>query len=75
VLADHLADVVAAAPPGAIEVSGLARDDQLDALRVLCPGLGWPATHAAACALATGLPVLTINVSRYNGAGLDVLAL
>jgi hypothetical protein len=74
-LADHLADLIAVAPPGAIDVCGLTRTSHPDALRALCPQLGWPATHAAARALATGQPVLTVGPDRYIGVGVDVLTL
>jgi hypothetical protein len=74
-LADHLAELIAAAPPGAIGICGLTRTAHLDALRALCPQLGWPATHAAARALATGLPVLTVGADRYSKVGVDVLSL
>jgi len=75
VLFDHLADILAAAPPAAIDVCGLTRTSHLDALRAFRPGLGWPATHAAAHALTTGLPVLTVDADRYTGLGVDVLTL
>jgi hypothetical protein len=58
-LAKHLAEIVAAAPAGAIGVSGLIRTGHLNALRAFRPDLAWPATQAAAQALATGSPVLT----------------
>jgi predicted nucleic acid-binding protein len=74
-IADHIADILAAAPAGAIDVCGLTRTAHLDALLALRPGLGWPATHAAAHALAAGLPVLTVDPNRYTGVGLDVLPL
>ncbi len=74
-VAEHLADIIAAAPPGAIDVCGLTRTDHLDTLRTFRPGLAWPATHAAARTLATGLPVLTVDADRYVGTGVDVLTL
>jgi hypothetical protein len=42
-----LADILAAAPVGTIDVSGLSRTGHLDALRAFRPELAWPATHAA----------------------------
>jgi hypothetical protein len=74
-LADHLADLIAAAPPGAINVSGLTRGDHLDALRTFHPDLNWSTAHAAVRALTTGLPVLTTEPDRYTQLGVDVLAL
>jgi len=74
-IADHVADLVAAAPTDAIAVAGLVRTDHLDALLALCPGLGWPATHAAVRALIAGSPVLTAAPDRYTGTGVDILAM
>jgi len=74
-LADHLLEILSVAPRGAFEVSGLTRVSYLDALITRCPGLGWPATHAAVRSLATGSPVLTTAPGRYAGAGLNVLSL
>jgi len=74
-VADHVADIVAAAPPGAVTISGLIRTAHLDALLSWAPALGWPATHAAVRAMATGLPVLTVAPDRYAKAGIDVLTL
>lgn len=71
----HLADIIAAAPPGLIDVCGLTRSVRLDALRVAHPGLSWPATHAAVHALTTGLPILTVDPGRYRGVAVDVLSL
>jgi hypothetical protein len=74
-LADHLADLSPPRRLGAINICGLTRTGHLDALRALCPQLGWPATHAAARALATGLPVFTVGPDRYRRVGVDVLTL
>lgn len=74
-LANHLADIVAAAPPEAINVSALARSRALDTLRATHPRLDWPATHAATRALATHLPILTVDSMRYRGVSIDVLSL
>ena len=74
-VAGHLADILAAAPVSAIEVSGLSRTGHLDALRAFRPELVWPATHAAARALASRMPVLTVDPDRYVGTGVDVLSL
>jgi hypothetical protein len=74
-LAGHLADIVAGAPAGAVDVCGLTRTGQLDQLRAAQPGLDWPATHAAVHALATGLPILTVMPGRYADVPVDVMAL
>jgi hypothetical protein len=74
-LADHLADIIAAAPPGTIDVCGLSRSARLDTLRAIHPRLGWAATHAATQAAATARPILTVDASRYAGVAVDVLAL
>jgi hypothetical protein len=74
-IADHLADMIAAAPPGAIDVRGLSRTSHLDALRAFHPDVTWPTAHATVHALATGLPVLTVLPDRYAAFGLDVLVL
>jgi len=74
-IADHLAEIIVAAPPGAIDVCGLTRSAPLETLRASYPGLGWPATHAAAHAVATGLPVLTLEPTRYHGVAIDLLSL
>jgi hypothetical protein len=74
-LADHLADIVAAAPPDAIKVSALARSAVLDTLRMTHPHLGWPGTHAAMHALVGRLPILTLDSDRYRGVAIDVLSL
>ncbi|MBT8224431.1 MAG: hypothetical protein HKP61_16380 [Dactylosporangium sp.] len=71
----HVADLVAAAPPGAIDICGLSRTGFLDALRAFHPGLSWPAIHAAVHALATGLPVLTTEPERYVRLGINSLRL
>lgn len=74
-LAGHMAELVAEAPPGAIEICGLTRSSHLDALRTFRPHLDWPAAHAAVHALTTGLPVVTTDTDRYVGLGIDVLDL
>ncbi len=74
-LAGHLAEIIAAAPAGAIDVCGLSRTGHLDNLRARHPDLGWPATHAAMLAIATGLPILTVGSDRYGGVPVDVLSL
>jgi hypothetical protein len=74
-IAGYLADILAAAPPDAINVSALARTTALDALRAAHPGLDWPGTHAATQALAARLPVLTVDSGRYRGVSIDILSL
>ncbi|WP_239382221.1 hypothetical protein [Frankia sp. CIT1] len=74
-LAGHLADIIAVAPAGAIDICGLTRTGHLDTLRERHSRLEWPATHAAALALATGLPILTVDSDRYGGVAVDVLHL
>ncbi|MBE1485672.1 hypothetical protein [Plantactinospora soyae] len=74
-LAGHLAELIAAAPPGAIDLCGLTRTDHLDTLRINHPELSWPAVHAANHALSTGLPILTPDATRYTGVPVNVLSL
>ena len=74
-IAEHVADLIASARNGAIAVSGLTRTAYLDALVALRPNLGWPATHAAARALATGQPIFTALPEQYFGVGLNVMPL
>ena len=74
-IAEHVADLIASVRTGAIAVSGLTRTTQLDGLVALRLGLGWPATHAAARALATGQPVFTPSPAPYLAVGLNVVAL
>jgi hypothetical protein len=74
-IAGHVADLVATARIGAIAVSELARTVQLDALTALRPELDWPATHAAARALATGHLLFTAEPEQYAGVGLEVVPL
>jgi hypothetical protein len=74
-LAGHLADILAVAPPNAINVSALARSRTLDTLRAAHPSLCWPGTHAATHALDTRRPVLTVDSRRYRDVSVDVLSL
>lgn len=70
-----MAEIIAAAPLGAIDVCGLRRTEHIDELRARCPWMTWPATHAAAQAVAAGRPVLTVKVNRYANTTVDALAL
>jgi len=72
-LADHFAEIVAAAPPDAISVSGLSRSGAMDAVRAT-RRMGWPATHAVIRALVAHLPILTVDPERYRGVAVDVLS-
>jgi hypothetical protein len=74
-LADHLADILAAAPPGAINITGLTRTSHLDTLRASHPQIGWPIAHAAAHAQTTGRPLLTTDPHRYADISVGVLTL
>ncbi len=74
-IAGHLADIIAVAPAGAIDICGLTRTGYLGTLRSHNPHLDWPASHAAMLALATGLPVLTVDSDRYGGVPVNVLSL
>ena len=74
-LADHLAEIVIAAQPGSVTVPGLSLTAQLSRLRVMHPALGWPATHAAALALAWHLPIMTTDPGAYDGVAVDVIPL
>ena len=74
-LADHVADLMAAAPPGAINICGLSRILRLDSVRRFHRDHTWPTAHAAVHALTARLPLVTIEPMRYAGLGLDVMTL
>jgi hypothetical protein len=74
-LTDHLAEIIAVAPPDAITVSGLSRSTVTDRVRVTHPQLSWSATHATVRALATRLPILTVDPDRYRTIAVTVLSL
>jgi hypothetical protein len=74
-IVDHVAGMVAEAPAGAIDIAGLVRTSQLDAVRAWRPDLGWAGAHAAVEALATGRQVLTVKPERYAGTGVDAMPL
>lgn len=74
-LAAHLADIIAAAPAGAVEVRGLTRTERLDRVRAAYPWLDWPAVHATVLAQAAAVPILTAAPARYGKVAVDVLTL
>ncbi|KXK59258.1 hypothetical protein AWW66_25235 [Micromonospora rosaria] len=75
VVATHLADIIAAAPAGTVEVCGLARTDRLEWVRTVYPWLPWPAAHATVWAQSVGAPILTVDPDRYKAVAVDVLSL
>jgi hypothetical protein len=74
-LAAHIGELLAAGPPGAIEVSELIRTTELDDLRQAFPGLDWPAVHAVIQAVATEAQILTTSVNTYAGVHVEVFEL
>ena len=62
-IAGHLAALITDAPAGTIEVAGLVRTPQWDAVRQTFPDLSWPAVHAAVHAIATGTPIMTTDLT------------
>lgn len=74
-IAAHLAELVAGAPPGAIGVCGLRRSRDLDLLRARHGRRGWAMLHAAVHAMATRRPILTADPGRYRGVAVNVMAL
>jgi hypothetical protein len=64
-VAGHVAELVASMPPGALEVCGLIRTDQLDSLRASDPRLDWPATQAAEHARAKDLILVSTDPDKY----------
>jgi hypothetical protein len=72
-LADHLADIVAAAPPDAIKVSALARSAVLDTLRMTHPHLAGP-VPTPPCTLSS-VACRSSPSDRYRGVAIDVLSL
>ncbi|BCB82265.1 hypothetical protein GCM10022251_46900 [Phytohabitans flavus] len=74
-IAEHVADLVATAPPGAVAVREFVRDAGLDAARTAHTLLDWAGTHAAQRALATGHPIVTLHPERYRELGVEVVPL
>jgi hypothetical protein len=70
----HLAELIATAPAGTIEIRGLRRTARLDMLRDHHPRLGWPGTHAAFRA-TTSRPIITLDAGRYRGVPVNALSL
>jgi hypothetical protein len=71
-IGEHLANVLADAPPGVIQFSDLIRTIELDALRAERPHMRWPAAHAVVRAQTGDLLVLTVDQRRYTGVPVDV---
>jgi hypothetical protein len=71
-LLEHVADVIAEAQPGRIELSGLARSDRLDASRDVRSDLDWPTRHAVLQAGLAGAAIITASAEAYSGTGMVV---
>jgi hypothetical protein len=74
-IAGHLADLIAAAAPGAISVPALERTAILDAIRDIYPFLDWPSLHAVVIAVATGNALITTDTGQYTGVPVNVIDL
>lgn len=74
-IAEHVADLVATAPPGAVAVRELVRDAGLDTALTIDRPLDWAGTHAATHALATGHPVVTLHPERYREFAIETMTL
>lgn len=74
-IADHLAAIVAVAPPHAVDVVGFARTERLDRFRSDHPHAAWSVVAVAVHAMAEGWPVLTTRLGRYARMPLDALQL
>jgi len=74
-IADHIAAIVAVAPPHAVDVIGFARTERLEQFRSDHPYAAWPVVAAAVHAMAAGWPVLTTHLGRYARMSLDALQL
>jgi hypothetical protein len=74
-IGEHVADLVASAPPGAVAVREFVRDADLDAVRTTDRSLDWAGVHAALHALATGHPVVTLHPERYEEFAVETMVL
>jgi hypothetical protein len=74
-IAEQLAALITDAPAGTVEVAGLVRTPQWDAVRLTFRDLSWPAVHAAAHAITTGTPIMTTDLTAYTGVPVDILLL
>ncbi|MFC0529674.1 hypothetical protein [Phytohabitans kaempferiae] len=74
-IAEHVADLVASAPPGALAVRELVRGAELDTVLTTDPTLDWAGTHAVLRARASGRPILTLCPDRYDAVAVDALPL
>jgi hypothetical protein len=74
-VADHLAELVAGSPVGAVEIVGLTRTAEVAQLRAEHPGLSWPALHAAAVAASARIPVVTTEPARYTSTVIEAIRL
>jgi hypothetical protein len=74
-IAEHVADLVASAPPGTVAVRELVRDAGLDAVLAIDRLLDWAGTHAATHALATGQPIVTLHPERYERFAIETMTL
>lgn len=74
-IAEHVADLVASAPPGSVAVRELVRDADLDTVLAIDQLLDWAGTHAALHASATGRPIVTLHPERYKEFAVETVAL
>jgi hypothetical protein len=74
-IVEHVADLVMGCPAGAIDVHGLERDRGLEGMDTTRRRLGWPTTHAILVALTTGQRIISAEPERYQGTGVDAIAL
>jgi hypothetical protein len=73
-IAEHVADLVATTPPGAVAVREFVRDADLDAALTIDRPRDWASTHAALHALATGRPIVTLHPDRYEAFPVQTMA-
>jgi hypothetical protein len=74
-IGEHVADLVASAPPGAVAVREFVRDAGLDSVRTTDGSLDWASIHAALHAIATRQPVVTLHPERYKAFAIETMAL
>ncbi len=73
-IGEHVADLVAWAPPGAVAVCELVRDSRLLTVLTVGPALDWAGLHAAMHALATARPIVTLAPERYDEFAVETMA-
>lgn len=72
---EHVAELVAGGPPGAVQIVGLARSTEVARLRAEHPGISWPALHASSTATAAQVPVVTTDPGRYADTVVEAIQL